>query len=85
MTENFPINLQRDGEDDLNNGEQILGVFSSPQTDTSILEVWEDRYTPIQPLERNTKQYSFDIPPTATNIFTNVNEISYRIVGQVEK
>jgi hypothetical protein len=84
MTDNFPITLQRE-DDEFMDKNEFLGVFSPPKTDYSVVDQWYERYTPLEPLERETKVYTFDIPSTATNIFTKANEIWYNIVFQLEK
>lgn len=84
MTDNFPINLQKEDED-LRNEDHIFGVFSTPKTDTSVIDIIYDRYTPVEPRERNTKRYTFDLPATATNIFSKFHEIWYNITMKLEK
>ena len=50
MTDQFPISLQREDDEFLEQQSEFLGVFSPPKANYSVLDQWFDRFTPLQPL-----------------------------------
>lgn len=83
MATELAININNDDSSDEYG--DLLSVFKTPQTDTTIIRTVLVRGEIPEAINRNTKEITVKFPPSVSNQFNKVNTIKYNINLQLEE